>query len=226
MLIAAVVSPASSSASYTVTASRARCRRFMLMIASRMERAIPAARSAANDDPYSTSRVCSRSYQTRCGMWCTSGCAPVASDERHTGVSEGNVETARVYSPCCARNDSAGARPSSTAASNTDGVNPSMTTRIAFLVPGKRAQSRVALGCATTQTRRERGDERSFEIADDRNPRQRGEDQRGEPDEHRDAEARAAAPHRPRHELCGAEGAERTAGPAPDRLVPLPEAEP
>jgi hypothetical protein len=60
------------------------------------------------------------------------GWPPVASDERQTGVNDGNVDTARAYCPCSARNDSAGARPSPTAASNTDGVKPSMTIRIAF----------------------------------------------------------------------------------------------
>ena len=34
-------------------------------------------------------------------MWCTSGCAPVAIDERQTGVSDGKVETPRRYVPCC-----------------------------------------------------------------------------------------------------------------------------
>ena len=67
----------------------------MLMIVSRSERAIPAARTAPNDEPYSTSRARSRSYQTRCGMRWTSGWAPVARDERQTGVNEGNVEIAR-----------------------------------------------------------------------------------------------------------------------------------
>src|SRR5690242_20708629 len=154
----------------------------MLMIASRIERAIPAARSAANDEPYSTRRVRSRSYQTRCGMWCTSGWPPVASDERQTGVSEGNVETARAYCPCSARNDSAGARPSPTAASNTDGVSPSMTIRIAFFVLsvlGKRAQPCVALGCTATQACGEGGDERRLEVARDRNPRDRREHECG-----------------------------------------------
>jgi hypothetical protein len=67
----------------------------MLMIVSRIERAMPAARSAANDEPYSTTRARPRSYQTRCGMRWTSGCAPVAIDETQTGVSEGKVEMAR-----------------------------------------------------------------------------------------------------------------------------------
>src|SRR5436190_19997846 len=228
MLIAAVVKPSSSSASYTVTASRARCSRFMLMIASRIERAMPAARRAAKDGPDSTTRARSRSYQTRCGMWCTSACAPVASEERHTGVSDGNVDTARAYSPCSARNDSAGARPSATAASNTDGVSPSMTMRIAFFitapsVAGKRAQSGVALGCAAAQARGEGGDERRLEVAGNRDPGHRREHERGEPDEDRDAEARAPAPHRPAHELRSADRAEHAAHTAADRLVPLPE---
>ncbi len=58
-------------------------------------------------------------------MWWTSGCAPVAIDERQTGVSDGNVEAARRYSPCSARKRSAGA----SALSNIDGVRPSITTR-------------------------------------------------------------------------------------------------
>ena len=56
-------------------------------------------RSAANDEPYSTSRCSPRWYQTRCGISCTSGCAPVTSDERQTGVSDGNTVAARRYSP-------------------------------------------------------------------------------------------------------------------------------
>ena len=62
----------------------------MLKIASRIERRVPAARMAANEEPYSTTRRSPRWYQTRCGIPCTSGCAPVAIDERHTGVSDGN----------------------------------------------------------------------------------------------------------------------------------------
>ena len=53
----------------------------MLKIASRIERRVPAARIAANDEPYSTSRRSSRWYQTRWGILCTSGCAPVASED-------------------------------------------------------------------------------------------------------------------------------------------------
>ena len=48
-------------------------------------------------------RCSSRSHQTRCGMWCTSGLPPVAIDERQTGVSDGNVDAARRYVPCSAR---------------------------------------------------------------------------------------------------------------------------
>ena len=68
----------------------------MLMIVSRIERAIPAARTAPNDEPYLDEPLArSRWYQTRCGMRWTSECAPVAIDERHTGVNDGNVEIAR-----------------------------------------------------------------------------------------------------------------------------------
>ena len=47
---------------------------------------------APNDEPYSTRRCSPRWYQTRCGISWTSGCAPVAIEERQTGVSEGKVE--------------------------------------------------------------------------------------------------------------------------------------
>ena len=67
----------------------------MLKIASTIDRRIPAALIAANEEPYSTSRRSPRCHQTRCGIRCTSGCAPVAIEERQTGVSEGKVETPR-----------------------------------------------------------------------------------------------------------------------------------
>ena len=67
----------------------------MLMIVSRIPRVIPAARIAPKEEPYSTIRRSPRWYQTRCGMWWTSGCPPVAIDERQTGVNDGNVDTAR-----------------------------------------------------------------------------------------------------------------------------------
>jgi hypothetical protein len=104
----------------------------MLKIASRIERRVPTARSAAKDDPYSTIRRSPRWYQTRCGMWWTSGCAPVAIEERQTGVRDGNVEVARPYSPCSARKRSAGAWLSS-ALSKVAAARPSITTRMTFL---------------------------------------------------------------------------------------------
>jgi hypothetical protein len=67
----------------------------MFTIASRIERLVPATRIAPNDDPYSTMRRSRRWYQTRCGISWTSGPAPVAIDDRQTGVSDGNTETAR-----------------------------------------------------------------------------------------------------------------------------------
>ena len=68
----------------------------MLKIASRIDWRVPAARIAAKEEPYSTMRRSSRWYQTRCGIRWTSGCEPVAIEDRQTGVSEGNVETPRV----------------------------------------------------------------------------------------------------------------------------------
>ena len=67
----------------------------MLKTASRSDRRAPAALTAANEEPYSTRRRSPRFHQTRCGIRWTSGCAPVAIEERQTGVSEGNVETPR-----------------------------------------------------------------------------------------------------------------------------------
>src|ERR671934_78209 len=158
MLIAPAVSPASSSDSYTVAISRERCSWFMLKIASRIDRAMPAARSAPNDEPYSTIRFSPRWYQTRCGTWCASGCTPVAIDVRQTGVSDGKTETPRAYVPFSSRNRRAGTRSVSTAASSTDGVRPSMTTRISFvLVLGKGAQPGIALAGAAACTSCERG---------------------------------------------------------------------
>ena len=67
----------------------------MWKIVFRSDRPIPAATIAPNDEPYSTIRLSSRSYQTRCGIRWTSGWAPVAIDDAQTGVSDGKVESAR-----------------------------------------------------------------------------------------------------------------------------------
>ena len=67
----------------------------MLKIVSVIDCAIPAARNAANDEPYSTTRRSLRCHQTRCGISCVSGKEPVAIEERHTGVSDGNTDVAR-----------------------------------------------------------------------------------------------------------------------------------
>ncbi len=45
----------------------------MAMTVSRTARPVPTARIAANDEPYSTIRWRSRSYQTRCGIPCADG---------------------------------------------------------------------------------------------------------------------------------------------------------
>jgi hypothetical protein len=79
-----------------VSASRRRCSSFRPKIVSMIERLVPAATIAPNDEPYSTKRPASRSYQTRCGIPCTSGSAPVVSEVMQTGVSDGNADTARV----------------------------------------------------------------------------------------------------------------------------------
>src|SRR3954471_672248 len=103
MLIAPATKPASSSASYTVVASRERWRSFMFTIVSTTPCEKPAFRNAENDEPYSTIRFSSRFHHESDGMWWTSGPAPVAIELRHTGVSDGKTDVARRYAPCAAR---------------------------------------------------------------------------------------------------------------------------
>src|SRR5262249_19196512 len=100
-----------------------------------------------------------------------------------------------------------------------------MTIRMSGLVSGKGAQPRVALGHPAAQAGGERRHDRRFEVADDRNPRESGQEHRGGGHEERRPEARAAAAKRPGDELRGSERAEKAAGAAPDRLVPLAERE-
>ena len=144
----------------------------MRKIASRMPRRVPARRSAANDDPYSTSRCSPRWYQTRCGISCTSGYAPVTSDERQTGVSDGNTVAARRYSPRSCSSASAGAVRRSTASSYIAGVSPSMTISSA-LVAGKDPETGVALACAPADAEPEHGQREREEVAEHRNERER-----------------------------------------------------
>src|SRR6266508_3988639 len=194
MLTAAVTKPASSSDSKTVSARRERCSSFMLKTASRIARAVPAARTAPNEEPYSTKRRSPRWNQTRCGMPCTSGCAPVASDARHTGVSEGNVVTDRRYLPFSIRKARAGTAPRSTASSSIPGVRPSMTMRTSFgagtwSVPGEGAQTRVALRAPAAQPHpesrdeRERRNEQGPDADEDSRPDPRSSARKGAPDE-------------------------------------------
>src|SRR4051812_28454640 len=93
-------------------------------------------------------------------------------DVRHTGVSDGKVVTARRYCPASASRDSVGAERSPTALSNSDGVSPSMTIRIAARLLGKRAEAGVFLPGPLTCAERERRDRDGLEVADDRNQRQ------------------------------------------------------
>src|SRR3954452_16283990 len=207
MLTAATDNPTRSPASYTVSTSFARWSRFIPTIVSRIERRVPAARMAPNDEPYSTMRRSSRCHQTRCGMWWTSGCAPVAIDVRQTGVSEGKVVTARRYEPASASAESVGADRSPTAFSNVDGVRPSMTIRIALLLR-KRAEARVLLACALARAQPDDGDRDRLDEADDRDERNSESHDCGCDQDCRRASGRAAAPHRAARERPGAEAAE------------------
>src|SRR5881296_2985221 len=228
MLIAAVVKPAASSASYSVTAPAPRCRRFMSKIESSSDLVSPAARIALKDEPYSTRRFSSRCHQTRCGISCTSGSAPVAIELRHTGVSDGNVETACPYSPAAISWPSAGAAPRSIAASRTAGDSPSMTIRTSFVsgLFGKAAEPRVPLGHPPAQARRERRQRDGFEIADEGHERDPGEHERGEPDEHPGAPPCAATAQRPGDDLPRPERPGQTTQSPADRLVPVFDQEP
>ena len=123
----------------------------MLKIVSTIERPMPAATHARR----TTSRTRRagarpRSYQTRCGMWCTSGWAPVAIDDSADGRQRGEGrERARGSVPLRRRGTRAPASGRrSTASSKTDGVRPSITIRTSFCssVLGEDAQPGVALG--------------------------------------------------------------------------------
>src|SRR4051812_18481851 len=192
----------------------------MPTIVSRRERRVPAARTAPNDEPYSTRRRSSRCHQTRCGMWWTSGCAPVASDVRQTGVSEGKVVTARRYEPASASAESVGAERSPTAFSKVDGVRPSMTIRIALLLR-KRAEPGVLLVCALPRAQPDDGNRDRLDEADDRDERQGEREDCGYEEDRRRACRRAAAPHRAARERPGAEAAERAGDGACDAGLPV-----
>src|SRR4051794_5667245 len=204
--------------------SRERWRAFRSTIVSRSARASPAARTAPNDEPYSTMRCSSRCHHTRCGMWCRSGCEPVAIELRHTGVSDGNVDVARRYSPCSARKRSAGV----SAASNIDGVSPSMTISTTFfggVLLGKGAQAGVPVRRAAAQARAEQRHRERLEVAEHGNERERGADERCPGGERRGPAARSASTERPADERRRAERAASGADEAARRLVPLAERE-
>ena len=95
-MIAAGTRSASSAASKIVGVAGLRCAWHISNTPSLIAWRAPAARIAGNDEPYSTIRSSPRWYQARCGIRCSSGCVPVASDDRQTGVSDGNVVVPRV----------------------------------------------------------------------------------------------------------------------------------
>src|SRR6478735_2795431 len=193
----------------------------MPTIVSRMERRVPAARIAPNEEPYSTTRPSCLFHQTRCGMWCRSGCAPVTIEVRQTGVSDGKVVTPRLYSPASASSDSVGADRSPTACSNTDGVSPSMTTRIAPRLFRKRAKSRVLLPGASTGTKSEGGDGQSLEKADEGDQREREDAERRPAHENYQAARGCASPYGAAREHSCAETAESSSGASADRGLPV-----
>src|SRR3954468_11621891 len=144
-------------------------------------------------------------------MWCRSGCEPVAIELRHTGVSDGNVDVARRYSPCSARNRRAGV----SAASNIDGVRPSITISTTFLrttfLLGKGAQAGVPVRRAAAQARAEQRHRERLEVAEHGNERERGADQRCTGEQRRGSAARPAPTERPTDERRGAQRTARGA---------------
>src|SRR5216684_4016956 len=141
------------------------------------------------------------------------GPAPVASDDRQTGVSEGKTDVARRYVPFAARKESAGARPPSTARSKPAGVRPSTTIRTSFLgmsVLRERAQAGVALGGAPAEPCSERREREQLDVAERRHPSECCHAGRCKRNERRRAAARAAAAERAAHDLGRAKRAGET----------------
>src|SRR5439155_443565 len=190
----------------------------MPVMVSRSERRVPAARIAPNDDPYSMMRRSPRCHQTRCGMWCTSGCAPVAIEVRHTGVSDGNVVTPRRYSPASARAERAGVERSPTAFSNVDGVRPSITMRMAL--PGKRSEAGVLLARPFAGAHSEGGQCGRLQIADEGDQREHECAGGGQGEQQRRAAGRSAASNRTADERRRAEAAEQSPDSSTDRVGP------
>ena len=177
MFTAALTRPADSSASNTVTAFRERCSSFRLKITSRIARVVPAARIAPNEEPYSTTRSSPRWYQTRCGISCTSGWPPVAIDDRQTGVSDGNVVTARRYSPSFIRKRRRGHVVRLHRAfehGRREAVDDDQDELLhGALVPGERAQAGVALSRAPAEPHSERGHGHRLDVAEHGDERER-----------------------------------------------------
>src|SRR6186713_3346106 len=123
-----------------------------------------------------------------------SGCAPVASAERQTGVSDGKVEIARRYRPCSASSPSDGATPRSSVSSSIDGVRPSITIRISFLVAGKAAQAGVPVGLGAAEPRGEDRHSEHLEVAGAGDERETGETGGDGGDDQRQPSPRSATP--------------------------------
>ena len=144
-------------------------------------------------------------------------------------MSDGNVLTARRYSPCSARKRSAGV----SADSNADGVSPSTMTRTTGFgfageasVPGKRSEPCVALRRAGAQPCAECRHRNGLEVPEHGDERERRADERREREQEGRPTGRAAAPQRAADERRGPDRAARRTGRAADRFVPLAEHEP
>src|SRR5919198_165240 len=111
-------------------------------------------------------------------------------------------------------------------ASRIDGVRPSMTTRISFvLVLGKGAQPGIALAGAAACTSCERGKCKRFEVADERDERERGNTHASGADERCGSSPRASATQRSLHDRARAHAPCGAADRAAEDLVPVAEGE-
>ena len=122
-------------------------------------------------------RCSSRYHQTRCGMWWTSPCAPVAIDERQTGVSDGNVDAARAYVPCSSRKRIAGVS-CGFEHRRRQTVDHDQDDRLRQLIARERAKPGMAVGARRRRRAPSSGHGERLEVAEHGHERERRADER------------------------------------------------
>src|SRR6266545_4964233 len=114
---------------------------------------------------------------------------------------------------------------SSAAASNTDGVRPSITARMSFL-PCKGSEARVPLRRAAAEPHPEHQDRDRKEVAEPGDGCERGDSERARGHERRGRPAGSAHAERSAHEGGCSGGAERTPRRAQEGFLPFADSEP